>query len=203
MKRIVFVLSMLLVLLTAVSASADTITYPISVPNLALSPHPGPYANVLVDLTDSTYATITMTALSTFAIGGGRAFDLNPNGPVTWSGLTSGFSEDTGSNRNVSEFGDFILIFNAGNGFSNPYFSVSVTLGLTSGTWANASYILLPNIDGFALAAHIGVPGATGGYPVTGYAGNGPPIPELSTMFLLGSGLIGLVGYGSRKFFKK
>ena len=33
--------------------------------------------------------------------------------------------------------------------------------------------------------------------------GGGAPIPEKASIFLLGSGMIGLAGYGRRKFFKE
>ncbi len=201
MKKNLSVCSILMFLLIAVSASADTMTYQITIPNTELQPYTPPYAEVLVDRTDSTHATITMTALSQYAIGDGKSFDLNTNGAVSVSNLTSGFSVAT-PNNNVSDFGIFNLIINDGNGFSNPYFNVSVTLTLSSGTWANASEVLTGNNEGYIIAGHFGVPGATGGYPVTGFAGNGPPIPEPATMLLLGSGLLGLAGFARRRFKK-
>jgi len=36
-----------------------------------------------------------------------------------------------------------------------------------------------------------------------GMEGTTTPVPEPTTMILLGSGLIGLAGYGRKKFFKK
>jgi hypothetical protein len=40
-------------------------------------------------------------------------------------------------------------------------------------------------------------------YAYSEFQAFGTPIPEPATMLLLGSGLIGLAGYGRKKFFKK
>jgi hypothetical protein len=208
MKKIVFMSYMVLSLLIAVSASADPITYDVSIPNDTLFPYSGPYATLTVNLDNSNQATITMTAMQGYAIDGNNAFDLNTNGAVSISRLTDGFSQVVPKNdkeNNVSEFGTFNLIFDGGNGFSKPYFEVSVVLtsSLERG-WSSASDVLAPNDKGYIAAGHFGVPSSSIAdiikYEDTGFAGVGTPVPEPATMFLLGFGLIGMGVFVRRKF---
>jgi phospholipase/lecithinase/hemolysin len=46
-------------------------------------------------------------------------------------------------------------------------------------------------------------PSTEGHLQIAGYVASEVPVPEPATMLLLGSGLIGLAGYGRKKFFKK
>jgi hypothetical protein len=216
MKRIVFVLSMLLVLLIAVSASADTFPFQLTIPNDDLSPYPAPYADVLVNLTSSTTADVTFTGDTSggfsYLLGAAHAADLNVNATsftatgFAWTGgNTPAFTPDYFPNNSVSQFGKLNLQIDNFDGFNDAVTQLSFTLTNTQagGSWANAANVLTPDADGFLAAAHIFVVNSqTGANPATGYAGNGTPIPEPATMLLLGSGLIGLAGF-ARKRFKK
>jgi hypothetical protein len=66
---------------------------------------------------------------------------------------------------------------------------------------------LLDNDDGVALfSLAVGTPVDADHFSITDsvlMGGPTTPVPEPTTMLLLGSGLIGLVGYGRKKFFKK
>jgi len=214
MKRIVLMLSVVLVLLIGVNASADQFTFQITIPNTALSSYPAPYADVTVTtpILNSTTATISVDGLTqgsyTYIIGAAQAFDLNINGIGTasafsWTGGNVNTAFTPGGAGNVSDFGVFNLTIDNFDGFNSAVSALDFTLTLSSGTWANASNVLVPNNDGYIAAAHIFVtaPG-TSGAVVTGYAGNGTPIPEPATMLLLGSGLIGLAGFARKKFKK-
>jgi hypothetical protein len=188
-------------------ATADFI---IGTPNVALSPYPGPYVSVDVTLNAAgTEATITATSLSngsfTYLMGDGSSFGLNTNGAVS-VGVITGTPATHGayslSSGNVSSFGNFNFIIDTFDGFTSTSNSISFTLTLLSGTWANEDDVFTANNKGFFGEAHIFVasPDCTNaaGAPaacVTGFAGNGegpPPqeTPEPGILSLLGMGLL-------------
>ena len=210
---------MVSVLLMAVSASADLISFQLTIPNTDISPYPAPYADVTVNRTSSTTAIITFTGDSsggfTYLIGGAQAADLNVanatsftatgftfTGGKTSGGNPTGFTPSYFPNNSVSQFGKLNLQIDNNDGFPDAVSQLIFTLTNTGGSWADAASVLTPDADGFLAAAHIFVVDSTGANPATGFAGNGTPIPEPATMLLLGSGLIGLAGL-ARKRFKK
>jgi len=198
------------------SVRADTATLQITQPNTAVAPYPGPYANVLINRTDSTHATFTFTSLFTptlyYLMGSTDVADLNLNassftiGTITASNPFPNFDtpsvSDNGSG-NTSGFGDFNLSLKAFDGYPNSASSISFTVTNDSGTWADAAHVLVNNSDGWMAAAHIFVttnpPDGNNGALATGFSAGGgatnittTPVPVPSAL-LSGLGLLGLL----------
>ena len=76
---------------------------------------------------------------------------------------------------------------------------VIFTLYAASGTWSTAASVLAFNSAGFDAAANF-TDQSYGQYcGKTGWVGEGSPVPIPPSALLLGSGLLGLVGFGWRK----
>src|SRR6266550_7913667 len=121
-----------------------TFTFDIGTPTTALAPYPGPYVHVAIVLVDSTHATVTATSLTsgafTYLMGDGSTFGLNTNGAVsvgTITGTPATHGAYSTSSGNVSAFGNFNFIIDTFDGFNYTSNSLSFTLTLLSGTWAN------------------------------------------------------------------
>ena len=163
MKKTLFICSIFLAFLIAASASADIITLSISTPNSGVSAYPAPYADVTVNRTSSTTATITFAADLTggyqYHMGGAQATDVNVNATTfTVANLTNYVSPTVGSG-NADGFGKFNLTIDNFDGATSSKLSLSFDLTDTSGTWASASDVLTPDADGYLAAAHIFVTG--------------------------------------------
>lgn len=198
----------LLILLTlgAPRASADTVNYTLTTGNIGgLGCCSGPYANVVVDLTSSTTATITFNSLTnggfTYLMGGQNAVAVNVNASaftisnITGSNSFTGFSVGPLSNggaANMDGFGNFNASITDFDGFTHSATEISFTLTDTSGTWASASSVLnggIAAIHGFACKSPCNV---TEGAFATGFAGNAQVPDGGMTVMLLGGGLVGL-----------
>jgi hypothetical protein len=213
--RAAALLALLALVAAAPSAKADSIPYQLSVPNPPISLFVGPYADVLVDRTNSTTALITFTSLSNgsntflFADGGSAAVNVNAAswlvGAISGSNAGTGFSpgpfSDAGSG-NQDGFGSFNQKIDTFDGYTHSTNILSFILTNTSGTWASAADVLTPNGSGNVASAHIfvadcadaGLCDAGTGALATGFA----TVPEPGTGLLLGMGLTALAVHGRR-----
>jgi len=188
--------------LSSTSVQANPTVYTLDDPNADLTPYPGAYGSVSVNLVDITHATITFTANTSggyiYLFGANGMADVNLNATSFSVSVSAPGTAQAPSSGNISEFGNFNVKIDNDGGNANAVNSVIFSVVNISGTWADSANVLKANSDGYFAAAHIFVRSPTGGQDalVTGYAGNGTTTRNVpdggSTAMLLGMGLLGL-----------
>lgn len=218
MKRILILSAVAGALAFGQSAKANSVSYNLDTGNSAISSYINPggsYGNVLVNLTDSTHATITFTAGNSIVSGDTFVFlfaangmaDVNVNAGTFGTTVTTPSSYKSLTSGNDSGFGTFNLEINGNSGGpSDRVSSVVFTLHDTSGTWADAADVLTANSSGYSVAAHIFVIAANGSVANTGYAANGGTFTRVpdggTTATLLGMAMLGM-GWVRRTMLRK
>jgi hypothetical protein len=210
-RKLVVLLAIVAVACWVVPAAADMFSFQLNLGNSAISGFTGPYAEVTVDRTSATAATITFDGLSSgsnfYLLGDGGSVGFNVNGAfslgtITSTALNATFTPGPFSNGgagNEDGFGSFNQTINDFGGNVNSAEEIVVNITATGmNSWSSAQSVLTPNASGFLAAAHIFVSdgNAADANLATGFAAGGDPVPVPPSALLMGSGLLGLVGIG-------
>jgi len=219
-KKLLAVLAVSLIALAGFTSMAGAVlSFDLGLGNPAISGFPGPYANVTVNRTDATHATITFTSYTNsgniYLLGDGGSVAVNVNA-ASWAigsfsganagvGFTPGPYSDGGAG-NEDGFGSFNQTVNSFDGFQHSSDTISFVLTNTGGSWAGDADVLTGNGSGYRAGAHIFVTSspanASNVVLATGFAteGGGNTVPEPTSMLLLG---LGLAGFGAARRRKK
>lgn len=172
-----------------------------------------PFGTIKLVQTSAGVVTVTETLAANEGFvktGAGDAleFNLSGNPAITIANITTGFSVGPAPDT-ASTFGTFdysVTCSGCGNGASSPL-PGPLSFTVTNGTGVNVSDFVgngdpkSPSTDFFFASDILGNNGKTGNVAALGSTPTPPSVPEPSTLFLFGTGLVGAAGMVRRRLF--